>query len=68
MNNSTLVGRVAAMGSIAYNYFIIRPKIYTPWPSEDGIVDTLRQLIFYDNFEKQGSEEHMTASMLLRAF
>ena len=34
----------------------------------DGIVDSLRQLVYHENFVKPYSEEHILATLLVKAF
>ena len=43
------------------------PKVRTPINS-DGVVDSLRYLVFHQNFIKPWSEEYLTAGLILKAF
>ena len=66
--NGTLIDRIVKYGQdpclVAFNKQL-RNHNYT---EDDGIVDSLRYLLFHENYIKPWSEEHILATLLTKAF
>ena len=66
---SSLVSRLCNMGVSPLIAAFTRQKHYgRTIDTEDGIVDSIRQLIMHENFMKYHSDEHTMTMMLLKAF
>ena len=66
---NTIIDRVYKQGISPFNVLLKRelhPKISVS--SIDGVVDSLRYLIFHENFCKPWEYEHILASLLVKAF
>ena len=68
-NQDTIIGRIVDFGySPTQVAFRDCWRVPSEIKEEDGVVDTLRYLIYHDNFVKPWAEEHVLAVLLTRCF
>ena len=63
----TLLDRVVKAGYDPLELTIMKPRS-NHHHIEDGLVDSLKQLIYHENYQKPWSQEHILATLLTRAF
>ena len=64
----TLLERVIKAGYNPVNLILNKPKFKKNSTNEDGLVDSLRQLLHHENYQKPRSQEHLLANLLTKAF
>ena len=64
----TLLDRVIKAGHNPLNLIINKPTFSRHTTNEDGLVDSLRQLLYHENYQKPGSQEHILATLLTKSF
>ena len=64
----TLLDRVVRAGYKPLNLILKKPKIAQNTMNEDGLVDSLKDLLHHENYQKPWSQEHMLANLLTKAF
>ena len=64
----TLLDRVIRAGHKPHNLILKKPKIEQNTTNEDGLVDSLKDLLHHENYQKPWSQEHMLANLLTKAF
>ena len=64
----TLLDRVIKAGYNPINLILNKPKFKQNSTNEDGLVDSLRQLLHHENYQKPWSQEHLLANLLTKAF
>ena len=64
----TLLDRVIKAGYNPINLIFNKPKFKQNSTNEDGLVDSLRQLLHHENYQKPWSMEHLLANLLTKAF
>ena len=68
IEKGTLIDRVIKAGYSPVNLIFNKPTFPRQTPSEDGLVDSLRQLLHHENYQKPSSEEHLLAILLTNSF
>lgn len=63
----TLVDRLVSMGASPMTIAFTKPHKHVLFNS-DGIIDSLRYMLFHDNYIHPKSNEHFLATLLLKAF
>ena len=63
----TLLDRVVAAGHNPLDVVFNKPKQEHRF-EPDGVVDSLKYLLNHDNYTKPGSDEHILATLLTKAF
>ena len=64
---NTMVDRLVSMGNSPMNIAMSKPKKHVKYDS-DGVIDSLRYMLFHDNYIRPKSNEHLLATLLLKAF
>ena len=64
----TLLDRVIKAGYNPINLIFNKPKFKLNSTNEDGLVDSLRQLLHHENYQTPWSQEHLLANLLIKAF
>ncbi|CAL4133541.1 unnamed protein product, partial [Meganyctiphanes norvegica] len=64
----TLLDRVIKAGHNPLNLIINKPTFSRHTTNEDGLVDSLRHLLYHENYQKPGSQEHILATLLTKSF
>ena len=64
----TLLDWVIKAGYNPINLIFNKPKFKQNSTNEDGLVDSLRQLLHHENYQKPWSMEHLLANLLTKAF
>ena len=64
----TLLDRVIKAGYNPLNLILNKPKFKQKSTNEDGLVDSLRQLLHHENYQKPWSQEHLLANLLTKSF
>ena len=64
----TLLDRVIKAGYNPINLIFNKPKFKQNYTNEDGLVDSLKQLLHHENYQKPWSQEHLLANLLTKAF
>ena len=64
----TLLDRVVKGGHNPFNLILNKPKFKQHTTNEDGLVDSLRELLHNENYQKPWSQEHLLANLLTKAF
>ena len=64
----TLLERVIKAGYNPVNLILNKPKFKKNSTNEDGLVDSLRQLLHHENYQKPWSQEHLLANLLTNGF
>ena len=64
----TLLDRVIKAGYNPINLIFNKPKFKQNSTNEDGLVDSLRELLHHENYQKPWSMEHLLANLLTKAF
>ena len=64
----TLLDRVIKAGYNPINLIFNKPKFRQNPTNDDGLVDSLRQLLHHENYQKPWSMEHLLANLLTKAF
>ena len=66
---NTLIQRILSQGVSPVKVILNKPKGFSRKQNcDNGITDSLRSMLFHDNYVKIDSNEHLLASLLLRAF
>ena len=68
IEKGTLIDRVINAGYNPLNLIFNKPTFSRQTTSEDGLVDSLKQLLHHENYQKPGSQEHILANLLTRSF
>ena len=66
--SGTLIDRVIKAGYSPLNVILSKPKFKQNTANEDGLVDSLRQLLHHENYQKPWSLEHLLSNLLTKAF
>ncbi len=66
--NGTLLDRVIKAGYSPLNLILNKPKFKQNTVNDDGLVDSLRQLLHHENYQKPWSLEHILTNLLTKAF
>ena len=64
----TLIDRLVKAGHDPLHLAFYKPAQYMKEQTEDGVVDSLKYLIFHENYIKPWSDEHFIATLLTKAF
>ena len=63
----TIIDRIVNMGGSPMNIAFSKPPKQVQFES-DGVVDSLKYMLFHDNYIRPKSNEHFLATLLLKAF
>ena len=63
----TLVSRVIELGESPFRAMLCRKREFNNI-KQDGVVDSLRHLIYSENYMKRDSNEHILTCLLTKAF
>ena len=66
--SGTILDRVIKAGYNPLNIILSKPKFKRNTTEEDGLVESLRQLLHHENYQKPWSLEHLLANLLTKAF
>ena len=66
--HGTMTDRLVKMNFDPCLLAFSKPETRFTAETEDGVVDSLKHLIFHENFIKPWSSEHILATLLTKAF